>query len=320
MKSSMIAEQGRTTASVIILAAMVLFSGCKDGRTGSTGTDNRNILEEESDESKTEVADQRIKSEVATIRSAVASSQSAGMDVVTKLVNFNDTYPGTPEIIEALASVHMARKDWSAISELYRSVDRNLVNEGLYIRSLLMSHAYAEAVAFLEQKPNRNQQDSFLLGYALYHNGDSEKAISELDEVIKQPGGQSADALLIRGMAAIQVNDWETADAMLSKSLELQADNAVAMTALARVKRKLGDEPFAELLENQAIEARNKATMIESRMIQVSALSQELNEAWAGRKLDECRRIIAKLMPNADEKTRAVLDNYLLSIDRLEGK
>ncbi len=249
----------------------------------------------------------------------IKSKAHASHEQVVQLVDLNRLYPNTPEIIEPLITAFVVRKDWLAICELYRTIDRGLVNDGLYVRSLILSMSFGEAVAFLEQQPERELEDNFLLGYSLYHNGNFERAIEVMDEVIEVPSEKSGEALMICGLAAIQLDDWDTADSMLARSMEEAPDNVVAITAMARVKRKTGEDNQAEMLENQAIELRNNATSREASMHQMSSLGAMLNEAWTNREFDKCRDIIGRMKPDADAKTRAALDNYLLSIDRLQG-
>ena len=185
-----------------VVAMACFFAGCSPdnakivvesnsaGAEGSTGQlkfqDNsaaRKILEE--------------------IEQSIRSNQIASKDQVRRLLELHERFPNTAEITKTLTTAYISRKDWLSICQLFKSIDRELVDDALFVRSLILSMSFAEAVAFLENKNDRNSEENFLLGYSLYHNGEMQRAIVVLDDFVTAPSERLSEAMMIRGLAQV---------------------------------------------------------------------------------------------------------------------
>jgi thioredoxin-like negative regulator of GroEL len=196
------------------------------------------------------------------------------------------------------------------------SLDDRLRVGAAWIRAAHYEEA-VEVLLPLAESEGPTSKAAWLAGFALFHAGDSERALPLLQSARAQasaPGG--SDGPLLVGLAKLHSGDTEGAIAELEQGRTVDPDNVAILAGLARAYTAAGREAEAAEASQAARAANVRVAERERTNLRLSAYSTELKAAHAAGDVEEVERLFDEMWPTAPPPARQQM--LLLRADAYE--
>ncbi len=230
-----------------------------------------------------------------------------------------DKYRDCSRAINAYGEALTMWGDSDAIANLFLSLPPTRDRALIAARALSRSRRFEEAVAviktILTATPDDADINSFL-GYVHFHNGQLPEAAAVIDKYLdKMSETEWIDSQTIRGQIWLHDGDANKAYECLKSALAKSPEHLQALTAMVRVRHAQGETRSAEFYEQAAQKVRNKKSLDYQTEVRTNIIRHEIRDMMKKKNYPEAKRLINLLMPDADDKTKAELQQLLKEID-----
>lgn len=230
-----------------------------------------------------------------------------------------DKYRDCGRAINAYGEALTLWGDSDAIANLFLSLPPTRDRALIAARALSRSRRFDEAVAviktILTATPDDADINSFL-GYVYFNNGQLPEAAAVIDKHLeKMSETEWIDSQTIRGQIYLHDGNADKAYECLKAALAKSPEHLQALTAMVRVRHAQGETRSAEFYEQAAQKVRNKKSLDYQTEVRTNIIRHEIRDMMKKKNYSEAKRLINLLMPDADEKTKAELQQLLKEID-----
>ncbi len=233
-------------------------------------------------------ADSESKKLLSQTSQAMFAGQKPSSAEFESIKSILEKYPEAESVRSVYKMALIRREDWNALEEFQQRNDPE-------IRSILAN-------------------SNFYLG-----KYDEAKLILDKnwEEIINQ---KRSDDVTLRGMIYFHEKDLEKAVATLQKALELNPDSIPAANGLSRVYAAKGEPEKAAEYVAKVQQKFDKMTTEEQRKTNLLEQVYKLQEAYKAKRFAEVIEIGSKMLPEADEKNKPALYQYLYNSYAALGK
>lgn len=242
------------------------------------------------------------------------------------LEKLREKYPDHQRILNCLLQIYDQQKNWNAMARLLETFPgANLDPEyaDAYGATLIKIGRFEEAkLIFANLCSSQPHSDTYSLGYAhcLFHTGDVDLAASELDKLVQVAQDEFLFKVYsLRGLVALQQQDFAKARESFEKTLDLSPNDLTALLSMSRVMRQSGDLASADKYELRAQAVRNDDNRKTNDQMVGGTMTGAIRDAMLKQDYVEARKLIEKLMPLADESLRRELNRDLYLIQEAES-
>ena len=272
-------------------------------------------------------ADKSALAEIKRINTNLAGGQTVSQSDVDSLNKLREKYQASAEVRQALQMVLIKRGDWSAVEKLIgetseneRTNDERITLAKVYFKLGRFQDA-AETLKNLPPDQTTELETKSLLGQAQFYLGQPDEAARTIDSVWEQILAQKkTDEITLRGMIYFHQGNLDQAAETLKKAVEIAPENISANNALSRVYAAKGDTVNAEIYLAKTQRVNEIAAAAEKKKSRLVPLFYRLEDAYKAKKFDEVINLARQILPEADEKNRAVLYQYLAGAYQAQGK
>lgn len=230
-----------------------------------------------------------------------------------------EKYPDCNRAINAYGEALTMWGDSDAIANLFLSLPPTRDRALIAARALSRSRRFAEAVAVLKSILSATPDDADIqsfLAYSYFHNGDLPQAAEVIDKYLdKMSETEWVDSQAIRGQIWLHEGQADKAYECLKAALGKNPEHIQALTAMVRTRHAQGEKRSAEFYEQAAQKVRNKKSIDHQTEVRANIIRHEIRDMMKKKNYPEAKRLINLLMPDADEKTKAELQQLLKEID-----
>lgn len=270
-------------------------------------------------------ADSESKKLLSQTSQAMFAGQKPSSAEFESIKSILEKYPEAESVRSVYKMALIRREDWNALEQFLLAVpaaERSDEDKLNLAKALFKLGRYAETVNYLEEFQQRNDPEiRSILANSNFYLGKYDEAKLILDknweEIINQ---KRSDDVTLRGMIYFHEKDLEKAVATLQKALELNPDSIPAANGLSRVYAAKGEPEKAAEYVAKVQQKFDKMTTEEQRKTNLLEQVYKLQEAYKAKRFAEVIEIGSKMLPEADEKNKPALYQYLYNSYAALGK
>ena len=271
-------------------------------------------------------ADKPALAEIKRINTNLSSGQTISQSDVDALNKLREKYAASTEVRQALQAAFIKRGDWAAAEKLVGEIPES---EQTNADRLTLAKIYFKLGRFQEAADTLGKlppdkaielEAKSLLGQALFYLGRTDEAAQTIDSIWEQILLQKkTDEVTLRGMIYFHQGNYDKAVETLKKAIEITPENISATNALSRVYAAKGDAANAEIYQTRTQRGNAFAAATEKKKSRLVPLFYELEDAFKSKKYNEVISLTRRILPDADEKNRAALYQYLAAAYQAQG-
>jgi len=271
--------------------------------------------------------DKSALAEIKRINTNLAGGQTVSQSDVDSLNKLREKYQASAEVRQSLQAVLIKRGDWAAVEKLIgetpeseRTGDERITLAKVYFKLGRFQDA-ADTLKNLPPDRTTELETKSLLGQAQFYLGQTAEATQTIDSIWKQILAQKkTDEITLRGMIYFHQGNLDQAAETLKMATEIAPENVSANNALSRVYAAKGDAANAEIYLAKTQKVNEIAAAAEKKKSRLVPLFYRLEDAYKAKKYDEVISLARQILPESDEKNRAVLYQYLVGAYQAQGK
>lgn len=272
-------------------------------------------------------ADPAAVAEIKRINANLAGGQFVSQADIDSLNSLREKYAASPDVRRTLQAALTRRGDWAAAEKFIGEIpdaERTNADRLNLARIYLKLGQYEKAVETIKNLSGDKAVEveaKSLLGQAEFSLGRTGEAAQAIDSVWEQIVAQKkTDEINLRGMIYFHQGDFDRAVETLKKTLEIAPENISANNALSRVYAAKGETANAEIYLAKAQKANEAVAIAEKKKSRLVPLYYQLEEAYKTQKYDDVINLAGQILPDADERNKATLYQYLASAYQAQGR
>lgn len=271
--------------------------------------------------------DAQTQNELSRINRLLTTSQPLQPNDFDSLKKIYEKYPKDAQVRNLYKSALIVRKDWTSLENFIKEIPENERSREDRInlaRVYLRLGRHQDLIDFakpLAEKDKTDVEFNSLLGFGYFYLGQTDEAAKYLDTVWgKILSEKRADEITTRGLIYFRQNNFPKAIEILEKSLEINPQNATATNALSRIYAAQNNPEKAEEFRKKTTELHEKTEESESMAMRRVNVYYDLQTAWNEKKYAEVIELAQKILPEADEKNKPALYQFIAESYKALGK
>jgi tetratricopeptide (TPR) repeat protein len=274
-----------------------------------------------------ETPDAKAKTELSRISQILTIGQPLTPQDFESIKQIREKYPKSVEVRNIFQSALVKRGDWESLAKLIGEIpaaERKREDNLNLAKSYLKLGRYREEIDLLKPLADANQKDAdynSLLAFGYFYLGQNEEAAKYLDAVwdaLLQ--NKKTDEINTRGMIYFRQKNYGKAIETFKKSLEINENDISANNTLSRIYAAQGDSKQAEIYRLKTEKAHESVGASETKASRFVQNSYQLEDAWKTKRYDEVITLARQMIPDADEKNKPALYQYMAESYKALGK
>lgn len=282
-------------------------------------------------ESKQEVSalstDNQTLSELKKINQILTTGQPLPPEEFESLKKIYGKYPNDSQVRNVYQSALIKRDDWISLEKFIGEIpvaERTRADQLNLAKVYLKLGRYQNLVELMKPPAQANPNDAdfnSLLGFGYFYLGQNEEAAKHLDLVWnKLLQEKRTDEITTRGMIYFRQNNYPKAIEVLDKAIEINPQNSTATNTLSRIYAIQNNSEKAEEFRKRTAEIHQKGEESDAKAIKNVKLLYDLQTAWKEKKYFEVIELAKQILPEADEKNKPALYQYIAESYKALGK
>lgn len=265
------------------------------------------------------VLDETASAEVSRIRKVLASNEPFAPADFVVLQDLRSRFADAKLLDDTYIKALYKRSDWASLEEHLRLVapaQLTLEDATQLALAYFRQGKYAELVEHARSLRKTYPQDFGLLKLQaaahlnLDQGADAAALLDERwDEVLAK---RDFDAITLRGRVHQQLGETTQAIEKLQLALTLSPANKTALNALARLYFALGERERASEFSARAEDVQRRATQQSTQRLHLVDVLSTMQQRWQEQKYREVIELATRAVDQVDEKTRAVVYEYII--------
>lgn len=271
--------------------------------------------------------DARAKSELTRISQALTAGYPLTPPDFEQVKQIREKYPHSVEVRNVYQSALIKRGDFESLVKLIEAIpfkERTREDHLNLAKSYLKLGRYQDAVDLvkpLQEAAPTDAELNSLLAFGYFYQGQTDDAAKYLDNIwdaIVQ--NKRIDEINTRGLIYFRQKDYAKAIETFKKSLEINADDISANNTLSRIYAAQGDAGQAETYRLKTEKAQDAISENETKASRTVQNLYRLEDAWKAKRFDEVISLARQSLPDASEKNKPALYQYLAESYKALGK
>lgn len=269
--------------------------------------------------------DAKAKAEINRVNQILSSGRKISQEDFDSVRKIYDQYPSSETIRKTIRSSLIQREDWASLEKFFNEIPASELSQEDKLslaKVYIKLGRFEDSVEVLKTLEDKNDLEmKSLLANANFHLGNYDEAKNLLDgsweQIIKE---KRVDDIYVRGMIYFYAKENEKAIETFEKLLEIAPDNAPAANGLSRVYASQGETEKAEEYLAKVQQIFDKVTAEEKRKANLVENLYKLQEAYKANRFQEVVALANQILPEADERNKAILYQYLFNSYKALGK
>lgn len=271
--------------------------------------------------------DARSKSELMRISQTLSGGYPLTPQDFESVKQIREKYPNSTDVRNVYQSALVKRGDFESLVKLIETIpakERTREDNLNLAKSYLKLGRYKEAVDLLKPLAEAAPKDldfNSLLAFGYFYLGQTDEAAKYLDNIwdaVVQ--NKRIDEINTRGLIYFRQKNYEKAIETFKKSLEINADDISANNTLSRIYAAQGNTEQAEIFRLKTEKAQEAISANETKASRMVQNSYQLEDAWQAKRYDEVISLARQMLPDANEKNKPALYQYLAESYKALGK
>jgi len=271
--------------------------------------------------------DAKARTEISRINQILTIGQPLTPQDFESIKQIREKYPNSTDVRNVYQSALVKRGDWESLAKLINDIpasERKREDNLNLAKSYQKLGRYREEIDLLKPLADANAKDAdynSLLALGYFYLGQEDEAAKRLDAVW--------DALLqnkktgeinTRGLIYFRQKNYEKAIETFKKTLEIDENDISANNTLSRIYAAQGDSIQAEVYRLKTEKAHETVGEGEAKASRFVQNSYQLDDAWKAKRYDEVINLARQMIPDADEKNKPALYQYMAESYKALGK
>lgn len=271
--------------------------------------------------------DKQAIAELSRINQILASGQPFAPADFESLKKIYEKYPDDTQIRNTFQSALVKREDWVSIEKFINRIpaaERTRADQLNLGKVYLKLGRFQELIDLMKPLAETAKGDTdfnALLGFGYFYAGQNDEAARYFDNVWEAIISEKrVDEITTRGMIYFRQNNFPKAIETFEKSLEINPQNSTATNILSRIYAAQSNSEKAEEFRRRTAEIHQRGEESEAKAMRQVSLYYDLQNAWKDKKYSEVIALANRILPEADEKNKPALYQYIAESNKALGK